>query len=135
MKRELQSLTKGSSPLDCYLQKVKSLDFSLCGVGKPRDEDDFILCILQGLGSKFDLILVAINARNTFPPLESVIGKLRDFEIGISTTISTIALYTNRINNTSYSKRGRGTRSLKQPTDSLVTSFRGHSQWPSSCGN
>jgi hypothetical protein len=45
------------------------------------DDDDLIICILRGLGSEFDPILAALNARDMFPPLKGVIGKLHDFEI------------------------------------------------------
>jgi hypothetical protein len=45
------------------------------------DDSKFIICILRGLGSEFDPIAAALNARDIFPPLEGVINKLRDFEI------------------------------------------------------
>jgi len=45
------------------------------------DDDEFIICILRGLGSEFDPIVAALNVRDIFPSLEGVIGKLRDFEI------------------------------------------------------
>ncbi|KAG6794077.1 hypothetical protein POTOM_003310 [Populus tomentosa] len=91
IKGELQSLTKGNSSLEDYLQKAKALALSLCGAGKPMDDDEFIICILRGL-------VAALNARDTFPSLEGIIGKLRDFEIriqGARTTAPSIAFYTN----------------------------------------
>nr|TKS04603.1 uncharacterized protein D5086_0000143280 [Populus alba] len=99
MKGELQSLNKGSSSLEDYLHKAKSLALSLRGAGKPMDDDEFIICILRGLGSEFDPIVAALNARDVFPPLEGVIGKLRDFEIRLQATrvISpNVAFFTNR---------------------------------------
>jgi hypothetical protein len=62
------------------------------------DDDEFIICILRGLGSEFDPIVVALNARDTFPSLEGVICKLRDFEIriqGAQITAPSVAFYTN----------------------------------------
>lgn len=70
MRGELQVLTKGSSSMEECLHKAKSLALSPCGVGKPMDDDEFIL------GSEFDPIVAAINARDNFPSLENVIGKL-----------------------------------------------------------
>ncbi|KAG6793802.1 hypothetical protein POTOM_003025 [Populus tomentosa] len=99
MKGELQSLNKGSSSLEDYLHKAKSLALSLRGTGKPMDDDEFIICILRGLGSEFDPIVAALNARDVFPPLEGVIGKLRDFEIRLQATRVTspnVAFFTNR---------------------------------------
>ncbi|KAF9663835.1 hypothetical protein SADUNF_Sadunf17G0093300 [Salix dunnii] len=99
MKGELQTLCKGSCSLEDYLHKAKSLALSLRGAGKPMDEDDLIVCILRGLGSEFDPIVAALNARDMFPSLESVISKLRDFELRIQntkTTSSNVAFYSNR---------------------------------------
>ena len=47
----MQSLNKGSSSLEDYLHKAKSLALSLHGAGKPMDNDEFIIYILRGLGS------------------------------------------------------------------------------------
>lgn len=74
---------------------------------------------LRGLGSEFNPIVVAINARDTFPPLESVIGKHRNFELRISAadaTSSTISLYTNRHHPSSSSKGACGGRGCNNPT-------------------
>ena len=63
------------------------------------DDNEFIICILQGLGSEFDPIVAALNARDIFPSLEGVIGKLRDFEIRLQATRVTspnVAFFTNR---------------------------------------
>lgn len=76
MKGELQTLTQGMSSLEDYMHKAKPLALSLRGTKKPMNEDDFITCILRGLGSEFDPIKVAINAQDAFPPLEGVISKL-----------------------------------------------------------
>uniref|UniRef100_A0A6N2LGN1 Retrotransposon Copia-like N-terminal domain-containing protein n=1 Tax=Salix viminalis TaxID=40686 RepID=A0A6N2LGN1_SALVM len=110
MKSELQSLNKGSSSLEDYLHKAKSLALSLRGVGKAMDEDELIICILRGLGSEFDPIVAALNARDVYPSLEGVIGKLRDFEIRIQAArvvSSNVAFYTNRGRT---STRSRGTQ-------------------------
>jgi len=99
IKGELQSLTKGTSSLKDYLHKAKALALSLYGASKPMDDDEFIICILRGLGSEFDPIVATLNARDTFPSLEGVIGKLHDFEIriqGSQTTAPSVAFYTNR---------------------------------------
>ncbi|KAF9669393.1 hypothetical protein SADUNF_Sadunf14G0103100 [Salix dunnii] len=99
MKGELQTLNKGSYSLEDYLHKAKSLALSLRGAGKPMDDDDLIVCILRGLGSEYDPIVAALNARDMFPSLEGVIGKLRDFEIRLQnakTTPPNLAFYTNR---------------------------------------
>ncbi|KAF9662519.1 hypothetical protein SADUNF_Sadunf18G0061700 [Salix dunnii] len=72
---------------------------SLRGAGKPLDDDDPIACILHGLGSEFDPIVTALNARDMFPSLEGVITNLCDFEIRLqnANTTSNIAFYTAKI--------------------------------------
>nr|TKS04854.1 uncharacterized protein D5086_0000138950 [Populus alba] len=70
IKGELQSLTKGTSSLEDYLHKAKALALSLCGASKPMNDDEFIICILRGLGSEFDPVVAALNARDIFPSLE-----------------------------------------------------------------
>ncbi|XP_041003888.1 uncharacterized protein LOC121249240 [Juglans microcarpa x Juglans regia] len=98
---EFQTLTIGTSSMEDYVHKAKSLALSLHGAGKPMDEDDFITCILRGLGFELDPIVAAINAHEVFPPLEGVIGKLKDLEMCIVSAheaSSAIALYTNHGN-------------------------------------
>ncbi|KAF9661080.1 hypothetical protein SADUNF_Sadunf19G0030600 [Salix dunnii] len=92
MKSELQSLSKGSSSLEDYLHRAKSLALSLRGAGKAMNDDELIICILRGLGFEFDLIVATLNTRDVYPSLEGVINKLRDFEIFVP---SNVAFYTN----------------------------------------
>lgn len=67
MRDELQTLTKGMSSLEDDLHKAKSLALSLRGAGKQTHEDDFITCIIRGLGFEFDPIVAAINAQDNLP--------------------------------------------------------------------
>lgn len=62
MKTKLQSLTKGSSSMEDYTHKAKSLALLLQVAGKLIDDDDFIICLIHGLDSKFDPIFTATNA-------------------------------------------------------------------------
>ncbi|XP_041003997.1 uncharacterized protein LOC121249352 [Juglans microcarpa x Juglans regia] len=103
MKSELQSLQKGSPSMEEYLHRAKSLALALYGARRPMDDDDFIICILRDLGSKFDPIVAALNAKENFPSLEVVIGKLRDFELRVSATCkihSPTTLYISRVSST-----------------------------------
>ena len=90
---------KAPFSLEDYLYRAKSLALSLYGAGKPMDVDNLIICILRGLGSEFDHIIAVLNARDMFPPLKGVIGKLRDFKIrlqGTRTSQSSVVFYTNK---------------------------------------
>jgi hypothetical protein len=71
MKGELQTLSKDSYSLEDYLHNAKSLALSFHGAGTPMNDDDFIICILRGLGSECDLIVAAFNAHDMFPSLKA----------------------------------------------------------------
>jgi hypothetical protein len=129
MKGELQTLSKGSYSLEDYLHRAKSLALSLRGAGKPINDDDLIVCILRDLGSEFDLIVAALNARDMFPSLEGVISKLRDFEIRLQnakTTSSNVAFYTNR--NHSHTKPQGSSNMRDRPGGYSKMQFQGRSR-------
>ncbi|KAG6747881.1 hypothetical protein POTOM_047772 [Populus tomentosa] len=129
MKGEWQTLSKGSYYLVDYLHKAKSLALSLRGAGKPMDDDDLIVCILRGLGSEFDPIVAALNARDMFSSLEGVISKLRDFEIRIQnakTTSSSVAFYTNR--NHSHTKPHGNFNMRDRPSGYSKMQFQGRNR-------
>lgn len=56
----------------------KPLVLSLHGFGKPMEDDDFVICLLRGLGPESEPIVATLDE---FPPLENVMSKLRDFEL------------------------------------------------------
>jgi len=129
MTGELQTLSKGSYSLEDYLHRAKSLALSLRGAGKPMDDDDLIVCILRGLGSEFDPIVAALNARDMFPSLEGVISNLRDFEIKLQnakTTSSNVAFYTNR--NRSHTKPQGSSNMRDRPGGYSKMQFQGHNK-------
>ncbi|KAA8532326.1 hypothetical protein F0562_032419 [Nyssa sinensis] len=53
IKRKLQSLQQGSMSCQIFLDEVKSLADELSAVGKPIDDSDLILSVLNGLNSFF----------------------------------------------------------------------------------
>nr|TKS09263.1 hypothetical protein D5086_0000093900 [Populus alba] len=53
IKRKLQSLQQGSLPCQKFLDEVKTLANELSAVGKPIDDSDLILSVLNGLNSSF----------------------------------------------------------------------------------
>nr|TKR85542.1 hypothetical protein D5086_0000246840 [Populus alba] len=53
IKRKLQSLQQGSLPCQKFLNEVKTLADELSAVGKPIDDSDLILYVLNGLNSSF----------------------------------------------------------------------------------
>ncbi|KAF5447219.1 hypothetical protein F2P56_032787, partial [Juglans regia] len=53
IKRKLQSLQQGFMPCQNFLDEVKSLADELSAIGKPIDDSDLILSVLNGLNSSF----------------------------------------------------------------------------------
>lgn len=51
--------------MEDFLYKAKSLALAFSGASKSMEDDDFIIYLLRGLGSEFDLLVVAINARDS----------------------------------------------------------------------
>jgi hypothetical protein len=50
-----------------------------------KKDDDFIICLLRGLESKFGPITVVINARDNFPFIKAIISKLKEFDLQLQT--------------------------------------------------
>ena len=62
-----------------------------------KKDNDFIICLLRGLGSEFGPIMVVINARDNFPFIKAIISKLKEFDLQLQTwRHSTISFYTNK---------------------------------------
>jgi hypothetical protein len=53
IKRKLQSLQQGSLSCQKFLDEIKTLAYELTAVGKPIDDSDLILYVLNGLNSSF----------------------------------------------------------------------------------
>jgi len=99
------------------------------------DDDEFIICILRGLGSEFDPIAAALNARDIFPLLEGVIDKLRDFEIHLQVawvTSPNVAFYTNHGRTNTKSRGIHGSRG-RNITHNQTTSQSQQKDGRSSC--
>ena len=93
------------------------------------DDDDLIVCILRGLGSKFDPIIAALNARDMFSSLEDVISKLRDFEIKLQnakTTSSNVSFYINK--NLSHTKPQGSSNMCDRPGGYSKIQFQGRNR-------
>ncbi|KAB2625402.1 hypothetical protein D8674_017062 [Pyrus ussuriensis x Pyrus communis] len=57
---QLLDLSKGSKPVNEYLQHAKSLTDKLAAIGRPVDPEDFITAILRGPGSDYLTLTIAI---------------------------------------------------------------------------
>jgi len=72
IKSKLQSLIKGTSSKEDYLHKATSLALVPHGVGKLMEDDDFIICLLRGLGSEFDPIMAFYTNKTITSPHHTI---------------------------------------------------------------
>jgi gag-polypeptide of LTR copia-type len=54
LRRQLQTITKGSSSCSEYLQKIRKVADELGFIGSPVTDDDLILAVLTGLGPDYN---------------------------------------------------------------------------------
>ncbi|KAL5815035.1 hypothetical protein ACOSQ4_025676 [Xanthoceras sorbifolium] len=61
VKQQLQSVRKGSSSISEFILKVKGFGNSLRSAGQTVIDQDLILCVLNGLGHKYDSVVVMLS--------------------------------------------------------------------------
>ncbi|CAL2268722.1 unnamed protein product [Prunus armeniaca] len=83
LKERLTLARRDSKPMMEFLQSIKALANELALIDSPISDDDLVIHILNGLGSDFKEIVVAIRARETPITFEELHDKLVDFESAI----------------------------------------------------
>ncbi|EXB74907.1 hypothetical protein L484_018615 [Morus notabilis] len=58
-----QPVKKGSMSIDDYVLKMRSIVDNLNATGQVISNDDLVLCILGGLGSEYDPVVVNLTSR------------------------------------------------------------------------
>ncbi|XP_010247798.1 PREDICTED: uncharacterized protein LOC104590753 [Nelumbo nucifera] len=69
LKRQLQSLKKGTLSISEYIQKAKGIADNLFVVSELVSRQDLVMCILSGLGSEYESIITTIANRVDFDKL------------------------------------------------------------------
>ncbi|KAJ9190144.1 hypothetical protein P3X46_001372 [Hevea brasiliensis] len=92
--KERLSTSRGSKPLPEYLQFVESTVDELALIDKCLTDDDLTILVLNGVGSEFRELTIAVQARETSITFEELHEKLMDFDTSLkkeqSSEISTI---------------------------------------------
>ncbi|CAN6567844.1 unnamed protein product [Malus baccata var. baccata] len=78
---QLLDLSKGSKPVNEYLQHTKSLADKLIAIGRPVDPEDFITAVLRGLGSDYLTLITAIINVTHLPTFEELSTKIEAFDL------------------------------------------------------
>ena len=76
LRTQIQTTKKGSSIIHEYYSKMKTLLNSLTAAGNSMNDDDFIMCVLAGLGPEYDSVVTNINSMQESPSISEVYGVL-----------------------------------------------------------
>ncbi|KAL9426830.1 hypothetical protein AB3S75_033583 [Citrus x aurantiifolia] len=76
LRTQIQTTRKGSMTVHEYYTRMKTTLDALRAAGNNMSDEDFILCLLAGLGSEYDLIVTTINARPESTMPSDVYGML-----------------------------------------------------------
>ncbi|KAH9667020.1 retrovirus-related pol polyprotein from transposon RE1 [Citrus sinensis] len=76
LRTQIQTTKKGSSTIHEYYSKMKTLLNSLRAAGNSMNDDDFIMCVLAGLGPEYDSVVTNINSMQESPSISEVYGML-----------------------------------------------------------
>lgn len=120
LKEKLTLFRRESRSVSEYLQGLKSISDELCLIDHPISEDDLIIHVLNGLGSEFKEIAVAIRARESPISFEELHDKLVEHENFLKredahNEVSIISANHTRRSNGSNTNRGNKTYPNRNP--------------------
>ncbi|KAA8521637.1 hypothetical protein F0562_012310 [Nyssa sinensis] len=64
LKTELQSISKGNSSIDSYIQKIKEIRDKMHSVSMKIEDEDLLICTLNGLPQNYDAFATSIRTRS-----------------------------------------------------------------------
>ena len=80
LRTQIQTTRKGSMRMHEYYKRMKTTLDALRAAGNNMSNEDFILCLLAGLGHEYDSIVTIINARPESTMPSEVYGMLLSYE-------------------------------------------------------
>lgn len=89
LRYQLQSVEKGSISINDYILKMRSIADNLTAAGHVISDEDLILYILRGLGSKYDPVVVNLTSRYEAISLSEVQFLLPSFEMRLESLSAT----------------------------------------------
>ncbi|KAL9421989.1 hypothetical protein AB3S75_034291 [Citrus x aurantiifolia] len=95
LRTQIQITKKGSLTIHDYYSKMKSMLNQLRAVGNNMTDDDFVMCVLAGLGPEYDSIVTSINSMPESPSISEVYGMLLSQENRTEHNLSSGAIEAN----------------------------------------
>ncbi|KAL9414549.1 hypothetical protein AB3S75_042924 [Citrus x aurantiifolia] len=95
LRTQIQTTKKGSLNIHDYYSRMKSMLNQLRAVGNNMSDDDFVMCVLAGLGPEYDSIVTNINSMPESPSLSEVYGMLLSQENRTEQNLSSGAVEAN----------------------------------------
>lgn len=84
LRGQLQTVKKGSSSINQYLQTIRDLSNQLASIGSPISDTDFFYYTLDGLGPEFESFITTVSLQAEDLPFKDLSSLLRSHEIRLS---------------------------------------------------
>ncbi|KAH9693065.1 retrovirus-related pol polyprotein from transposon RE1 [Citrus sinensis] len=95
LRTQIQTTKKGSLTIHDYYSRMKTILNTLRAAGNNMTDEDFIMCVLAGVGPEYDSVVTNINSMPETPSLSEVYGMLLSQETRTEQNLSTGSLEAN----------------------------------------
>ncbi|KAL9462433.1 hypothetical protein AB3S75_000438 [Citrus x aurantiifolia] len=89
LRTQIQTTKKGSLTIHDYYSRMKTILNTLRAAGNNMGDEDFIMCVLAGVGPEYDSVVTNINSMPETPSLSEVYGMLLSQETRTEQNLST----------------------------------------------
>ena len=110
LRDKLIKTRKDNSSIDVYMQAIKRISDDLALIGHPLNDDELIIHVLNGLGSEFKELCVAIRARDSPISFEELHDKLLDQKTSLKCdepSIQITAQFNQKTSNGNHTNKSR----------------------------
>lgn len=83
-RQQLQSTKKGNLSVEDYFMKMCGIDDQLAAIGKPLDDDELLMHIMEGFGPEYESLVVNTMQRNDAHDLQEIQLAFQAYEIRLA---------------------------------------------------
>lgn len=81
LRRQMQQTKKGTQSLADYLKTFKAIFDGLAAIQKPVAEDDKVMYMSQGLGSRYEVLVTSMISKPPFPSYAQFVTALQSYNL------------------------------------------------------